>query len=103
MFQSKSDYEILKKYGMLIYICHRQFPFIMVLLKYYRQVPGAKTFIDAAKFAGPQQLEEYIKEVNTNEQLYLSFFNFNLAHLKSFERRYHSEYHYLVECARSIK
>ena len=57
----------------------------------YRQVPGAKTFIDAAKFAGPQQLAEYIKEVDTNEQLYRSFFNFNLAHFKAFERRYCSE------------
>ena len=57
----------------------------------YRQVPGAKTFIDAAKFAGPRQLAEYIKEVDTNEQLYQSFFNFNLARFKAFERRYCSE------------
>ena len=57
----------------------------------YRQVPGAKTFINAAKFAGPRQLAEYIKEVDTNEQLYRSFFNFNLAHFKAFERRYCSE------------
>ena len=57
----------------------------------YRQVPGVKTFIDAAKFAGPQQLAEYIQEVDTNELLYQSFFNFNLVHFKAFERRYCSE------------
>ena len=57
----------------------------------YRQAPGAHTFIDASKYAGPQQLAEYIKKVDTNEQLYQSFFNFNLAHLKAFERRWCSD------------
>ena len=57
----------------------------------YRQLPGANTFINAAKFAGPRQLAEYIKEVDTNEQLYQSFFNFNSAHFKAFERRWCSE------------
>lgn len=30
----------------------------------YKQIPGANTFIDdAAKFAGPQQLAEYIEKL----------------------------------------
>ncbi|XP_065900938.1 uncharacterized protein [Dysidea avara] len=47
----------------------------------YDQAPGNNTFIDARKFAGPQQLAEYIKKVNRDASLYQSYFNFNSCHI----------------------
>ena len=57
----------------------------------YKQVPGRNTFIDVAKFAGPKQLAEYIKKVDRNRKLYQSFFDFNISHLKAFEKTWCSE------------
>ena len=54
----------------------------------YNQVPGAKTFINAAKFPGPKQLAEYIKRVDTNDKLYRSFFKFDVNHIVAFQKKY---------------
>ena len=57
----------------------------------YKQVPGRNTFIDAAKFAGPKQLAEYIKKVDRNRKLYQSFFDFDISRLETFEKAWCSE------------
>ena len=57
----------------------------------YKQVPGRNTFIDAAKFAGPKQLAEYIKKVDRNKKLYQSFFAFDISHLETFEKAWCSD------------
>ena len=54
----------------------------------YDQVPGAKTFINAAKFAGPKQLADYIKRVDNNDKLYRSFFKFDINHMVAFQKKY---------------
>ena len=57
----------------------------------YKQVPGANTFIDAAKFSEPKELAEYIKKVDIDEKLYQSFFDFDISYLKTFEKTWCSE------------
>ena len=42
------DYEILKKYDMLIIYMSQTIPIYYGAPEIHRQVPGAKTFIDAA-------------------------------------------------------
>ena len=54
----------------------------------YNQVPGANTFIDATKFAGPKQLADYIKRVDTNDSLYQSYFKFDIKHTIAFQKKY---------------
>ena len=52
----------------------------------YKQVPGNNTYIDAAKFAGPKELAEYIKKVDQNESLYRSYFNFDINRTINFRK-----------------
>ena len=52
----------------------------------YHQVPDNNTFIDAAKFAGPKDLAEYIMKVDTNESLYKSYFKFDIRQTLSFQK-----------------
>ena len=54
----------------------------------YDQVPGANTLIDAAKFAGPKQLAEYIKQVDNDDSLYRSYFKFDINHTIAFQKKY---------------
>ena len=57
----------------------------------YKQVPGRNTFINAAKFAGPKQLAQYIKKIDRNRKLYRSFFDFDISHLEELEKAWCSE------------
>ena len=54
----------------------------------YDQVPGANTLIDAARFAGPKQLAEYIKQVDSDDSLYQSFFKFDINNTIAFQKKY---------------
>jgi len=54
----------------------------------YDQAPGANTLIDAAKFAGPKELAEYIKLVDTNNSLYQSYFKFDISHITAFQEKH---------------
>ena len=54
----------------------------------YDQVPGSNTFIDAAKFAGPKQLADYIKQVDSDNSLYQSYFKFDVHHTRAFQKKY---------------
>ena len=57
----------------------------------YQQVPGNHTFIDAAKFAGPKDLAQYIMEVDANESLYKSYFKFDTRQTLHFQKHCPSE------------
>ncbi|XP_065890111.1 glycoprotein 3-alpha-L-fucosyltransferase A-like [Dysidea avara] len=54
----------------------------------YDQAPGANTFIDATKFAGPKELAEYIKKVDRDDDLYRSFFNFDIEITRKFQEKH---------------
>ena len=54
----------------------------------YDQVPGGNTFIDAAKFTGPKQLADYIKQVDSDDSLYQSYFKFDVNHTIAFQKKY---------------
>lgn len=57
----------------------------------YNQVPSDNTFVDTAKFAGPKELAEYIKQVNDNKSLYKSYFNFDINQMLNFQKNYPNE------------
>ena len=54
----------------------------------YEQVPGHNTFIDAAKFNGPKQLADYIKQVDKDEKLYKLFFEFDIPPFEAFQKKF---------------
>lgn len=54
----------------------------------YDQAPGANTFIDGTKFAGPKELAEYIKKVDQDDELYRSFFDFDIEITRKFQEKH---------------